>query len=531
MKKKRNKLSPSSASSRTGLRGAVATKQSGEIKMNIPLLALGFLLMLTTVSCNKWLDVRPSNQFDKEEQFQTTQGYIDVLVGAYQSMNEEATYGAELSFRFIDVLAQLYGNKSNTATDYYGLSARYAYTEVNDTQHSPKTVIENLWTKQYNSIAQLNYLLKHLDTRPAELSEGDYRLIKGEALALRGFLHFDLLRLFAPAYSEATANENAIPYVTEFTVSPSDVLTIAEIVERIETDMLAGIALQEDTQDIDQIASNQGTTALGAELFYMFRQNRMNYWAAKALLARMYLYAGDKGNAKKYADEVIDSGWFHFSLISGRNYDERDVRSNIIFTSEHVFSLHHSRLKNVADDFFKTNALDPEEVDLFNTQSVLDGIYESTVEGLESDIRSSAASPSRWSPHSNSVVYSKKYYADHSTNVTQRLIPLIRLPEMYYIAAESAETVEEAREYLNAVRTARNIVTLFTAENLPDQATLQEKLFKEYRKEYYAEGQLWYFYKRFGYTSLQNTVYYGNMNAAYTLPIPDAELEFNPDYQ
>lgn len=501
------------------------------IKRNIQILCFVLVLMCMTVSCNKWLDVRPSNQFDEEEQFQTAQGYMDVLIGAYQSMNEEATYGAELSFRFVDVLAQLYGNKSNSATDYYGLSARYSYTEANDTQHSPKAVIENIWAKQYNSIAQLNYLLKHLETQPAELSESDYRLIKGEALALRGFLHFDLLRLFAPAYSEATANEPAIPFVTGFTVSPSHVLTAAEIVDRIETDMLAGIALQEDMQGIDQIATNQGTTALGTELFYMFRQNRMNYWAAKALLARMYLYAGDKMNAKKYADEVMDSQRFGFSQISGRNYDERDVRSNIIYTSEHIFSLHHSRLKNVADDFFKTNALDPEEVDLFNTQSVLDGIYESNVEGLESDIRSSVASPSRWSPHSNSVVYSKKYYADHSTNVNQRLIPLIRLPEMYYIAAESAETMEEAREYLNAVREARNIVLPFTSENLPDAAALQEELFKEYRKEFYAEGQLWYFYKRFGYTSLQNTVYYGDMNAAYTLPISDAELEFNPDYQ
>lgn len=501
------------------------------INRNIQTLGFCLVLILATVSCNKWLDVRPSNQFDEGEQFQTAQGYIDVLVGAYQSMNHEATYGAELSFRFIDVLAQLYANKSNSNTDYYSLSARYAYTEANDTRHSPRAVIENLWAKQYNSIAQLNYLLKHLDTHPAELSERDYHLIKGEALALRGFLHFDLLRLFAPAYSEATANEPAIPYVTEFTVSPSNVLTVAEIVERIEADMLAGIALQEEMQNIDQIAGNQGATVIGAELFYRFRQNRMNYWAAKALLARMYLYAGDKVNAKIYADEVINSGWFYFSQISGRNYDERDERSDIIYTSEHIFSLHHSRLNDVADDFFKTNALEPEGSDLFNTQSVLNGIYETTVEGLGSDIRSSLASPSRWSAHSNSAVYSKKYYSDHSTNVKQRLIPLIRLPEMYYIAAESATSLAEAREYLNVVREARNIARPFTSENLPDEAALQDELFKEYRKEYYAEGQLWYFYKRFGYTSLQNSVYFGVMNAVYTLPIPNTEIEFNPDYQ
>ncbi|TYR32557.1 RagB/SusD family nutrient uptake outer membrane protein [Sphingobacterium phlebotomi] len=479
------------------------------------------------VSCNKWLDVRPSNQFDEDEQFSTEQGYIDVLIGTYQSMTDEATYGAELSFRFVDVLAQLYGNKSS-GTDYYRLSATYAYTQANNNQHSPRTIIENIWSKQYNSIAQLNYLLKRLDTRPAELTEANYKLIKGEALALRAFLHFDLLRSFAPAYSEATVGKKTIPYVTEFTVSPSNVLTFTDVVDRMETDLQEAIDLQSGFQEIDQIIDNQGTTSSG--LFDMFRQNRMNYWAAKALLARMYLYIGDKVNAKKYADEVIDSGQFRFIPTANRIFDERDSLSNISFTQEHIFSLYHSGLRNVADNFFKTTALNPEGSDLFNTKPVLDGIYESAGEGLGSDIRSTIASPSRWSEHNTSAVYTKKYYSDHARNVNQRLIPLIRLPEMYYIAAEASTNMSEALEYLNAVRDARNISTMLTNENVSDETAFRNELFKEYRKEYYAEGHLWYFYKRLAYTSLPNTVFYNNMASVYTFPIPDGELEFNPDY-
>lgn len=487
---------------------------------------MGLGLLITTVSCNKWLDVRPSNQFDEGEQFETAQGYIDVLIGTYQSMNDEATYGAELSFRFVDVLAQLYGNKS-TETDYYGLSARYEYTQVDENQHSPKTIIENIWSKQYNSIAQLNYLLRRLDTRPAELTEASYKLIKGEALALRAFLHFDLLRLFAPAYSEA-AEEKAIPYVTEFTVSPSNVLTLAEVIGRIEADMLEAIDLQADFQTIDQIIGNQGATS--SDLFYMFRQNRMNYWAAKALLARMYLYTGDKTNAKKYADEVINSEQFRFMPTANRIFDERDSSANISFTQEHIFSLNHSGLRNVADNFFKTTGINPEGPDLFNTRAVLDAIYEVSEEGLDTDIRSTVSSPSRWNEHSGSVVYTKKFYSDHMRNVNQRLIPLIRLPEMYYIAAEASADINEALEYLNAVRDARGISTLLTDTEVADGTTLQNELFKEYRKEYYAEGHLWYFYKRLGYTSLPNTVFYNPMASVYTFPIPDGELEFNPDY-
>lgn len=481
----------------------------------------------TMVSCNKWLDVRPSNQFDEDEQFSTEQGYIDVLIGTYQSMTDEATYGAELSFRFVDVLAQLYGNKSS-GTDYYRLSATYAYTQTNNNQHSPRTIIENIWSAQYNSIAQLNYLLKHLNTRPAELTETNYKLIKGEALALRAFLHFDLLRSFAPAYSEATAGQKTIPYVTEFTVSPSNVLTFAEIIDRVEADMLEAIDLQSDFQTIDQIIDNQGATS--SELFDIFRQNRMNYWAAKALLARMYLYIGDKVNAKKYADEVIDSEQFRFMPTANRIFDERDVNANISFTQEHIFSLYHSGLRDVADNFFKTILISPESSDLFNTRGVLDAIYETSVEGFDTDIRSTVNSPSRWNERSSNIVYTKKYYADHTSNVNQRLIPLIRLPEMYYIAAEASTNMSEALGYLNAVRDARNISTMLTNENVPDEAAFRNELFKEYRKEYYAEGHLWYFYKRLAYTSLPNTVFFGTMASVYTFPIPDGELEFNPDY-
>lgn len=486
------------------------------------------LVLFTFTSCDKWLDVRPSNQFDEEEQFESEQGYMDVLIGTYQAMTDEAIYGAELSFRFLDVLAQLYTNKS-TSTDFYGLSARYDYSKVQASQHTPKVVIENIWKKQYNAIAQLNYLLKRMDSKPKELSEDTYHLIKGEALALRAFLHFDLLRLFAPAFNEANKDQKGIPYVTDFTVSPNNALSIGDLVKKIEDDLFEAIDLQSDFQNIDQIASNQGSSSL--ELFYAFRQNRMNYWASKALLARVFLYTGDLENAKKYAVEVINSGEFEFLPLANRNFDQRDERSNITFTQEHIFSLYHSGLRDIADNYFKTSSVNPEGSDLYNTKTVLDGIFEVTRVGMDTDIRSTVSSPSRWEEHNNNVIYSKKYYSDNSSNVNLRMIPLIRLPEMYYIAAEASIDPSEALSYLNEVRQARGISSMLTIDQVQDRTSLKEELFKEYRKEYYAEGHLWYFFKRHEYTAIPNSVFFGAMDdAVYVFPIPDEELEFNPDF-
>ena len=51
-----------------------------------------------------------------------------------------------------------------------------------------------------------------------------YETMKGEALGLRAFLHFDLLRLYGPISSE-NPNGEAIPYRTTFDNEATPVLS------------------------------------------------------------------------------------------------------------------------------------------------------------------------------------------------------------------------------------------------------------------------------------------------------------------
>jgi hypothetical protein len=64
--------------------------------------------------------------------------------------------------------------------------------------------------------------------------------------------------------------------------------------------------------------------------------------------------------------------------------------------------------------------------------------------------------------------------------------------------------------------------------NLPGTATLTAELQKEYQKEFFGEGQLWYYYKRRNLSPIPNpTVASGNitMNATkYVFPLPLSEL-------
>lgn len=112
-------------------------------------------------------------------------------------------------------------------------------------------------------------------------------------------------------------------------------------------------------------------------------------------------------------------------------------------------------------------------------------------------------------------------------------MPLIRLPEMYYIAAECYITgpdkdLGEARRLLQEVRKARAVYDELDATL--DEAGLMAELEKEYRKEFICEGVVFYFYKRLGYEKLprQSDVMSGTAvvgDAVYMLPYPDFEKQ------
>ncbi|SMG06184.1 SusD family protein [Sphingobacterium psychroaquaticum] len=481
-------------------------------------LLLSFCLLAT--GCSKWLDVQPSTQTTEEKQFSTEQGYIDALVGTYQKMADSKSYGKDVSYGTLDVLAQLYQNKANQTTDSYGQLARYNYLDAEVIK-----VIANIWSTQYSVIAQTNYILQGIDGKKNLFSGSNFNLVKGEALAIRAMVHFDLLRLFGPApASGADASTATIPYMTDFTVNPGKSLSTTEVTDAIIADLKAAEELLAVYPVIDQIRDNADNKSL--ELFTMFRQNRLNYWAVKALLAKVYQYVNNKPEALRYAKEVIDSKGFFF-INGNTNITNPTIKeSNTIFSTEHVFSLYKSDLKIVSDNYFKTESSTAEAQDLFTTLANLNSYYEVTVANHAIDIRGPQASATRWSQFNASTVYSTKYYVGANiTNVNQKLVPMIKLAEMYYIAAESSETIAEALGYLNQVRTARLIPAL-TATAINTTTLLNNELFKEYRKEFYAEGQLWYYYKRKNFTTLQNTVGGTMNNAKYVLPKPNNEIEF-----
>ena len=252
-----------------------------KIKLRNIKLVLGFFgFALLSESCQDWLDVSPKSEVKYDDLFSYKNGFKDQLTGVYTALCGEGLYGAHLSFGMLDALGQQYVWKQEVG-NYYHLH-RFEYK-----QSSSQGVINGVWSNMYNAIANINILLKGIEEHRGVLSEDEERIYEGEAYALRAFLHFDLLRMFGKSYANGK-DEKSIPYVNRISKEVTPLSTVAEVIELVIDDLEKA----ENLLQKDPLRTGESTTA-----FLGTREYHFNYYAVRALKARVFLYKNDKLNA------------------------------------------------------------------------------------------------------------------------------------------------------------------------------------------------------------------------------------------
>ena len=252
----------------------------------------------------------------------------------------------------------------------------------------------------------------------------------------------------------------------------------------------------------------------------------MNYYAVEALKARVLLWQGGAENiatAGTIAEDVIANA--PVDLINSESYG---ISTDPILYPEHLFSLNVTAFFNIVDPYLSAsdatnyNALflsSTTAQSLYETDSVNIGVVDIRYNTLLED-------------QTQGKVCVKLRQSGASTRnlMHKNMMPLIKLSEMYYIEAESdmkkaAPNLTAAIGLLNTVRASRGII-----QEIPVDAnaeTVNEELIKEYRKEFVCEGQLFFFYKRNGMTTIPGISSEKIMDdKEYMLPFPDSELEF-----
>lgn len=463
-------------------------------------------------ACSNWLDVQPYDQISEEQLFSSEEGFQKLLNGIYIELCSTDLYGGALGPEMIEVMGGAYeiGDDAIKWGNYPDLK-RYDYTS-----DYWRDRLDATWNKAYSLILNCNKLLEGLEGRESLFAAGHASIIRGEALALRAMLHFDLLRIFGPVYSQ-NPEALAIPYYTSRTTTPEPRLAANKVIEQILVDLTrARVELSADPVRTEGTLMSSDPN--GGSSFLRYRALRMNYYAVTALEARMQLYAGNRSEAFARAMEVIraaDQGIFPFvqrSAVIGTEDPDR------IFSTEVLFALSHNNRNQIFLDYFSpTRTTFVFKMESALIDQVIYGGGQQTG-GYQDDYRNRVG----WSLSGSNRYFYKYADMENTGAIENTMIPMLRLGEMYLIAAEAqSDVLAYGTSYVNILRNNRGIST-----TLPELT--EELLIYEYIRELYGEGQLFYLYKRLNTTIIrsatasQNTLPSSNV---FVVPLPDSETD------
>lgn len=473
-------------------------------------ITLTFLVSLVAVSCSDFLDVVPQDKILEDQTYSSETGVQNVHNGLYLQLASNALYGKQLTMDAVEILGQQYnmGGSHSQAR-----MASYAYAEK-----TPKATISAIWEKAFTTILSANKFIESIDEHQGVISTEKANLLKGEAIAIRAMLHFDMLRMFGPIYKNAPSDP-AIPYYDVFVTTNNPILPAKDVIAKILSDLDTSLGLLAKDPVLTVGKYDTAKTFDGNPYYAGNRGQRMNFLAVKCLKARVLLYSGNKAGASAVANEVITFAktttlfpWTPFLEATNSSNPDRT------FSSENFFSLSDYTLYTKQADLFDSSLADDKiYAPLLNR---LNTVFESN----DNDYRSLPS----WKIPIIGGKTQKTFFKYQDVNDKTRLfrlqIPMFKLSEMYLIAAETATVPAESIAYLNTFRFNRGLL------DLGPKAVLTTEITKEYRREFIGEGQLFFYYKRINSASIPNgSASSGNISMGplqYIVPLPDSEINF-----
>ncbi len=487
-----------------------------------------FLLLITIsiflASCNKFLDVNPKAEVINDDMFKTKQGCEDAVWGLYGQLKANSLYGEYMNWGIFDALAQNLRVSTTFTSRYY--FASYNYNDA-------KPYIYDMWTKAYEVIGHSNNVIENLEkidpsTYPL------YSLYLGEAYGIRSMLLFDLIRIFAP-HVERSGSSRGIPYVTEYSFKHTPFSTVNQVYEYLIRDIKKAQQLLEG--DKENIQYPRVKDELINSSFLKGRQIHFNYYAATALLARVYWTKGDLANARTEALKIIDSG--KYPLV------EKDEITNLMAGT---FSPKETIWGIYSKDYFNTTLLrlasGASWSNMLPFQVALGSSYPNPYQNIYSrflnsnagvDMRLNWFRPLFDGSTTNNLLKNVDWIMNSFSSNTPETrglidgISMLRSVEMYYIVAESylkENNKTEAARYLNMVLNSRGLTNLENRE--PALEPTMELLYNERDKEFFGEGQRWFDMKKLNMDIISNTDLktLPASDEKYVLPIPVEEFDY-----
>ncbi|NER14969.1 RagB/SusD family nutrient uptake outer membrane protein [Leptobacterium flavescens] len=321
-----------------------------KIKLLIPV-----FLAFSLLSCEGTIEIDPGFILS-ENSVNTIQEVESTLLGAYDSNN---AYFNIISF-----------NSLHTADVRIGLGNRGQGLQTHSFQiNSGDGLPTGLYFSAYDAIDQANRVMERANE--VELQAGEEALrdqIIGEALALRAFNHFELLRAFAPSFDPTSPGVPLLDRVVRFGIDDTNLPrnTVEEVLAGVNDDLIRALTLipasatnvNRFTQNgvralqarialyVDTPASNQQaidlTTDLIAAIPLADPQNYQDMFSIDDLVGSEVIFQIDRdqnnGRIGTIFTDVNNDVFFSASVDLANQITMTDIRRNVIFDLEDVIN-------------------------------------------------------------------------------------------------------------------------------------------------------------------------------------------------
>ena len=456
---------------------------------------LVLLLITAFVACDDKLDIEPKQSIDASTALNTPENIKTALVGAYLQARSANLFGSQFN-EFSELLA---ASSDLNFIGTYAQPREIIQKEITVTN----SYVEGTWIDAYSLINMCNTLLTP-ETLAVLEDEEDLALVEGEAKFLRGWVYFEMARLYGLPYEPGVQNtQPAVPIILTPTVDVEDAIEVA----RSSVEDCYDQAISDLTSARDLLPEENGVYA--------------STYAASAVLARLYMQQSEFESAATEASRVIESGLFSLTgtPLQSFNFDGASPEAvfalqNNIASNTSWLTVMYASLNGMGRGDYEIQSGFLEKFDPADLRGMLqadteesytiDNITKMYYIGVGTILNSGGINTSKWGD----------YYAN---------IPLIRLAEMYLIRAEA--NFEKGGSPIGPNTPTQDINIVRQRSNAPVYAgtVTIEQIRDERYFELCWEGQRLHDLKRWKQDIDDLPYNAGNL----ILPIPFRELEVN----
>lgn len=468
-------------------------------------IAYTYLLCLALVSsCSEFLDLAPEHQISDGSFYQNANDFETALIGSYSGWQN--LHNATLIYL---------GELTTDNAEIRWTSPSVGEVELDEVNFTPANSFLNaVWSICFTTVSRSNNILSRLDD--VDMNEQIRNQLRGEALFLRAYSYFQLVRTFGP-----------VPIVEVAFRSPEEI--DAYDMSRKPVDEVYALVIQDLIQ---ASALLDGVQGLG--------KSRASTGAAKTLLGKVYLTRHEYAQAENVLKEVIDSNGY--SLME--NYQTLFTNGNDEL-AESIFEIKFmSGNLGVGNSFSTIFTPARFDMDIFPNQMQGSGrvlptpdIAEAYEEGdvrrrlsIGDSVLLNTGSYERELYGLKFVDFTTGVQGDGGINFTALRYADVLL--MYAEALNQNGQQEDALLYLNRVRERAGLNGL-TGLSM-DELTLA--LEHERRVEFFLEGHRWFDLVRTGRAMTVINDYFQRNNLNFRveehnliMPVPLREIDINPN--